>query len=218
MGLADRLARLFRGDAPGGADASARIVVVDTETTGLDAASDALLAIGGVAVDDDGVDPADSFDVVLKRTGPVDPRNAALHGIGARAQSEGTPAGEALDGFTAWAAGARCVAFHAEFDRRVLRRAFASAGLAFDERPWLDLAGLAASLEPARWRGGARSLDDWLAAYAIGTDARHNAAGDALATAELYLRLRAMARVQGLTGYAQLLRASTQRRWLGGDR
>ena len=64
MAIADRLARLFRGDAPGDAEASARIVVVDTETTGLDAAKDALVAIGGVAVDDEGVDPADSFDVV----------------------------------------------------------------------------------------------------------------------------------------------------------
>jgi len=200
------------------AEADARVVVVDTETTGLDTARDALIAIGAVAVDGEGIVTADSFDVVLQRTGTVDPRNAALHGIGAEAQASGVPPAEALAGFIEWTAGRRCIAFHAEFDRQVLRRAHASTGLAFDERPWLDLAGLAAVLEPGRWRGGARSLDDWLTAHEIETDARHSAAGDALATAELYLRLRAMAAAQGLSGYAALVRASTQRRWLGADR
>ena len=218
MSLRDALlGMLGRRGAPGAVADEARVVVVDTETTGLDPERDDLVAIGAVAVDALGIAPGDSFEVVVRRAGPVDARNAAVHGVGAAAQAAGTPAEEALRAFDAYAAGAPRVAFHADFDRRVLRRACAASGADFDARPWLDLAQLAASLEPKRWQAGKRSLDDWLDAFAIGTEARHSAAGDALATAELYLRLRAMARAQGVAGHDALVRAAAQQRWLGAD-
>ena len=216
MKLRGALDRLL-GRGAGRVDA-ARVVVVDTETTGLDADRDALVAIGAVAVDPQGIAIDDSFEVVVQREGPVDAANVALHGVGAQAQAAGTPLAEALAAFDAWTAEAPRVAFHADFDRRVLRRAAAAAGRRFDERAWLDVAFLAASLEPARWQAGRRSLDDWLDAYAIGTEARHTAAGDALATAELFLRLRAMARKHGVHGHEALARSAGQRRWLGADR
>ena len=87
--------------------------------------------------------------------------------------------------------------FHTDFDRAVLRVAFAGAGLPADDRPWLDLAPLAGALVPEAYRYGGRSLDDWLAAFGIECTIRHNAASDALATAELLLRLRAIAAKQG---------------------
>jgi DNA polymerase-3 subunit epsilon len=215
--LRDALRRLL-GATGARDDDAARVVVVDTETTGLDAERDALVSIGAVAVDALGILPGDSFEVVVRRDGPVDARNAALHGIGAQAQAAGTPPREALAAFDAYVAGAPRVAFHADFDRRVLRRACGAAGVAFDARPWLDVAFLAASLEPGRWQAGARGLDDWLDAFGIGTEARHSAAGDALATAELFLRLRAKARAHGVVGHGALARAAAQRRWLGADR
>ncbi|CAG0963807.1 DNA polymerase III subunit epsilon [Burkholderiales bacterium] len=205
--------RLFGRDRDDG-DADARLVVVDTETSGLDPERDELLAIGAVAVDADGVLPGDSFEVVLRNASAGDSANIALHGIGYRAQANGVPAGDALAAFNEYAAGARCVGFHTEFDRDVLRRACAAANVPFDERPWLDLATLAGALEPSKWRSGHRSLDDWLEAFGIDTVSRHNAAGDAFATAELLLRLRAMAARQGSRGFAGLLRATNQRKWL----
>ena len=60
-------------------------------------------------------------------------------------------------------------------------------------RAWLDLAPLAGALVPEAYRYGGRSLDDWLAAFGIECTIRHNAAADALATAELLLRLRSLA-------------------------
>jgi DNA polymerase-3 subunit epsilon len=212
MSLAASIARLWKRDARASArDEDARVVVVDTETTGLDAERDALVSIGAVAVVGGTVRPDDSFEAVVRREGPVDARNAALHGVGA-----GTPAAHALRAFHDYVADARVVAFHGDFDRRVLQRATAMHGIAFDERPWLDLAPLAAALDPSRWTAGKRSLDDWLAASGIETLARHTAAGDALATAELYLWLSARARKHGARGFEALLRAAAQRKWLGG--
>ena len=192
-----------------------RWVVVDTETSGLDPEHDRLLAIGAVAVDDDGILLDDSFEIVLQGDPSGDAANIAVHGIGHGAQAAGVPVRGALDAFRAWAADAPRVGFHTDFDRAVLRVAFAGAGLPADDRPWLDLEPLAAALLPDAQRRGGRSLDDWLAAFGIECTIRHNAASDALATAELLLRLRAIAAKQGTHGFAALVKAARAQKWLG---
>jgi DNA polymerase-3 subunit epsilon len=192
-----------------------RWVVIDTETSGLDPERDRLLAIGAVAVDDDGILLDDSFEIVLKGDRSGDAANIVVHGIGHGAQAAGVPARNALEAFRAWAADAPRVGFHTDFDHAVLRVAFAGAGLPADDRPWLDLAPLAGALVPEAYRYGGRSLDDWLAAFGIECTIRHNAASDALATAELLLRLRAIAAKQGTHGFAALVKAARAQKWLG---
>jgi DNA polymerase III subunit epsilon len=193
----------------------ARWVVVDTETSGLDPERDALLAIGAVAVDAQGIRVADSFEVVLRNDAAGDAANVAIHGIGYGAQSEGISPADAVPAFAAYVGAAPCVGFHTGFDRAVLGRAFAGAGAAPMAVPWLDVAELAAALHPEQHNRGHRSLDDWLTRYAIDTASRHSAAGDALVTAELLLRLRAIAAAQGSRGFAALARLARQHRWLG---
>lgn len=207
--------------APGRAvpDAEAkRWVVVDTETTGLDAARDALLAIGGVALDDEGIRADDSFEAVLRHTGPTDPANVVVHGLGREQLLAGERTEDALRAFHAWVAGAPCAAFHADFDRRVLERAARNVGLPPLSGRWLDLAPLAAALAPEVPRQGTGTLDDWLVAFGLACPGRHNAASDALAAAELLLRLRSIAAAQGTRSFDQLARLGAHRRWLGGLR
>jgi len=192
-----------------------RWIVIDTETSGLDPERDRLLAIGAVAVDGDGIRLEDSFEIVLKSAPAGDAANIVVHGIGHGAQAAGVPAEEALAAFGEWAAGAPRTGFHTDFDRKVLHNACAGAGIPADDRPWLDLAPLAAALVPEAYRYGGRSLDDWLAAFGIECTIRHNAASDALATAELLLRLRAMAAKQGTRGFGALVKAARQQKWLG---
>ena len=199
-------------------DADARLVVIDTETSGLDPERDDLLSIGAVAVDGSGILLDDSFEVVLRNLPAGNASNVVVHGIGYEAQASGVPAPEALAAFREYVADARCVGFHADFDRKVLRRACETARIPFDDRPWLDLAYLAGALQPETYRKGGRSLDDWMTKFNIENTARHNAAGDALATADLLLRLRSMAAAQGARGFKGLLDASKQQKWLsGGD-
>jgi DNA polymerase-3 subunit epsilon len=197
-------------DAPLG-----RWVVVDTETSGLDPDRDRLLAIGGVAVDDDGILLGDSFEVIVKGEPSGTAANIVVHGIGHHAQATGIPARDALTAFRAWAGDAPRVGFHTDFDGAVLRVADTGAGLCADDQPWLDLAKLAGSLAPRGHQRGARSLDDWLQVFDIECSTRHNAASDALATAELLLRLRVIARVQGATTFRALIDAAREQRWLG---
>lgn len=212
------LIRWLRGGTRPPAGPVGRWVVIDTETAGLDAARDPLLAIGGVAVDDDGIRIDDSFEVVLQNAAAGDATNIAVHGIGRAAQAAGTPAMDALAAFRDWAGTAPRVAFHADFDRVALRKAFAQVGLQPVEERWLDLAPLAAALAPDADAKRGRSLDDWLIAFSIECASRHNAAADALASAELLLRLRAMAARQGRVGFDALVRTARQEKWLGAAR
>jgi DNA polymerase-3 subunit epsilon len=202
------------GRAASNSEAS-RWVVVDTETSGLDPQRDRLLAIGGVAVDGGAIVVDDSFEAVLRGEASEGAANIVVHGLGCDAQAAGIPAMAAIGAFRDWAADAPRVGFHADFDREVLRTACAVTGVAGDDRPWLDLAPLAAALMPDAKRRADGSLDDWLAAFGIECAFRHNAASDALATAELLLRLRTVAAAQGAHGFDALVKASRHRKWLG---
>ena len=178
----------------------ARWIVVDVEASGLDVRRDRLLAIAAVAVhrQDDAahrhggrprVRLGDSFEVVLRQpdaAAPPDKANILLHGIGVGAQREGIDCAAGLAAFAAWVGPSPLVAFHAAFDRAMLDRACREQGRPPLPAAWLDLAPLAAVLHPDV-RG--RVLDDWLAHFDIVCAVRHQAAADALATAELLLRL-----------------------------
>ena len=168
-----------------------------------------------MSVDGAGIRLDDSFEVVLRAEPAGDNDNVVIHGIGHDAQSSGIPAPEALGAFHSFVADAPCAGFHCEFDQVVLAQSARAAGVPLPLPRWLDLAHLAAALVPESHRRGKRSLDDWLTVFDIDVVARHNAAGDALATAELLLRLRALAAAQRISGFAGLVRLSQQHRWLG---
>lgn len=210
-----RLLALPGREPAGGAS---RWVVLDTETTGVDPARDALLAIGGVAIDAEGIRAADSFEIVVRHTGATNAANVVVHGLGREVLSAGVLGAVALSQFREWVDGAPCVAFHADFDRLVLARAARLNDVATLSGPWLDIAPLAAALTPEVPRRGNGTLDDWLTAYGVPCPGRHNAASDALAAAELLLRLKTLAAAQGADGFDELATLAHHRKWLGANR
>ncbi len=215
-GLRSWLSRLRR-PAPG----TGRWVVIDVETTGLDPSRDRLLAIAGIALQRDAQRLAivlhDRFEVLVHHdAGPPDKPNILVHGIGVGAQRTGAPAPQALRAFQAWAGDAPRLGFHVGFDRAVIERAERDAGVALD-RPgssvqWVDLEPLAALTQP---QAKARTLDEWLRHFGIPCLQRHQAAADALATAELLLRLWPRLRAEGAGDGPSLARLAAARRWLG---
>ena len=195
-----------------------RWLVLDVESSGLDPARDRLLAVAALALHVDGTHArivlADSFEAVLRQpapAGPPDKANILVHGIGVGAQAEGVDASQALAGFEDFAGSAPLIGFHAAFDQRLIDRAMQAVRGRRLSNAWLDVAELAAALQPQH---AARSLDDWLAAFGIECTQRHRAAADALATAELLLRLLPAARADGADGFAGLAKLAARRRWL----
>jgi DNA polymerase-3 subunit epsilon len=188
-----------------------RWVVLDVETTGLSVDEDCLLSIGAVSVHGDRVVLADSFEILVRTERPSERSNILVHGIGAEAQLAGVEPPAALEAFLEFVGTAPLVAYHATFDRGFLTRAARNwLGLKLGNT-WLDLAELAPALLP---EVKAKALDDWLVHFDIRVDQRHDAASDALATAMLLLRLRAIAPAAERDA-ASLIKLATAARWLG---
>lgn len=197
-----------------------RWIVLDVESSGLDAQRDRLLAIAAVGVHLEAgtphIHPGDSFEVLLRQpqTAP-DKNNILLHGIGVGAQRAGVEPAQALAAFQAWSGNAPRLAFHAAFDRQMIERALALHAATLRPRPpptWLDLEPLAAVLHP---EVRAHALDEWLAHFRIDCALRHQAAADAFATAELLLRLwPALRRELPQPRFGAVAALAAQRRWL----
>jgi len=196
---------------------TARWVVLDVETTGLDTHHDHLLAIAATAVRFEGDAPprvplADSFEAVLQHdSASTDKANILLHGIGVAAQRAGSPPREVLLAFEQWIGGSPLVGFHAHFDRAMIGRAMRQAVGRQLCSSWLDLAPVASVLHP---EVGGRTLDDWLAHFQIECSVRHQAAADMLATAELVQRLWPAASAQGCASFEGLSALARHQRWL----
>lgn len=189
---------------------AARFVVTDVETSGLDARRDRLLSIGAVAVEGGRLCPAAGYEVRVRNDRPSTRENILVHGITPDEQTGGVPADEALMGFLELARRDVLVGFHAAFDEAVLARAAREHLGARIPNSWLDLAVLAPELAPEA-RLNRRGLDAWLEYFGLRAHARHGAAYDAYATAELLLILLSRAARAGIGTVRQLLAAGERR-------
>lgn len=212
MNIAGWLAGWLRGER--GADAAladTRWVVVDCETSGLDVGVDRLLSIGAVALRGGRIDLAESYHVVLRQQAASDAANIVIHGIGGASQRAGEDPASALQGFAAFAGEDPLAAFHAPFDRAMLERDMKRVLGKRWRRRWLDLAQLMPVLDRGR---ECRSLDDWLGAHAIVNAQRHDALGDAYATAQLLQVALALCARQRMRSAGDVLQAAAGARWL----
>jgi DNA polymerase-3 subunit epsilon len=190
MGLKDWLG-IFNKALPmqGKLSPKERWVVLDVETSGLDTQTAQLLAVACVAVHVDWqrntltVVPGDSFEVVIKPRRPVvDVDNILIHGIGMQRQQSGLPGDQALQLLQSYLQDAPLLAFHAWFDQILLERHFISELGKPLPNPWLDIEKLCSVTEPD---SKAEDLDQWLTHFNITCPARHEAAADAFAEAEV---------------------------------
>ena len=194
MRLLDRIFCTSAGSWPRTPLEDASFVVVDVETTGLDSVRDELLSIGLVPVGPQGIDIGGMREIFLHHESEViDKENLVIHGITPTESARGRAADDALREFVKYVEGKWLVAFHADFDRSVLTRATNKHLGASLANPFLDLAWLLPALFPESAHS-LRTLDDWLGRFGIAAPARHRAAADALATAELLLVALAEAR------------------------
>lgn len=160
-----------------------RWLVLDVESSGLDARRDRLISIGAVSVCGASLHLSDSIEVVLRQDQVSQTDNILVHGIGGTAQREGVAPVEALLRFLAYAEKSPIVAFHAPFDTVMIGRALRHyLGLKWKPQV-IDLADVLPALLPAV--KGRRDLDQWLAHFGIGHYARHQALSDAYSTAQL---------------------------------
>ena len=193
-----------------------RWVVLDVETSGLDAARDRLLAVAAIAVRVDwarkqlAIVPGDSFEVVLRQTETSSVDNILLHGIGAQRQRDGMPAREALQALRAFAGASPVLAFHAAFDRTLIERNVRGELEPGWAPRWLDIEQLCAVTHE---QVAAHSLDEWLQHFGIRCALRHQAAADTMAECELLLRIWPRVAAE-CSNWRDVERLAARQRWI----
>lgn len=170
--------------------------VVDCETTGLHSeAGDRLVAIGAVRVDGGVVRADDTFDTLINPGIAIPELSTTFHGITDEMVVGAPTAQEALTDFVAYSADSVLVAHHAGFDLGFLRPAAEKAGVGL-ESLFVDTMLLSAVLDPhPDTRHG---LDHVCERYGVEVFGRHTALGDALATAEVLVRMIPQLRERGV--------------------
>jgi hypothetical protein len=182
----------------GGPTGRGRLLALDLETTGLDAQAE-ILAVGDVPIVDGAVRLGEASHALVRPGPPVGrarhrgPPPAARRRR-RRPPDRGGPAGPAR----AHRAADALVVHHAALDVRVLRQACRATGLRWPDPPVIDTVGMVEQVRRRqRHLGGPRMPRDLAGARAslgLPPHRTHDALADAIATAELYLALRARLR------------------------
>ncbi len=201
---------LFRGSARASSLEDSRLddlvfTVFDTETTGLDpGGGDQILQLGAVRIVNGRVLAHENFEQLVDPGRAIPVAGIAIHGITPE-MVEGQPGIETvLPAFHAFCEGTVLVAHNAAFDMRCLEMAEARAGVHFDH-PVLDTLLLSAVLSPEESSHRLENIAQRLGLPIIG---RHTAMGDALVTAEIFVRLLPLLANRGIETLAQAREAS----------
>lgn len=168
------------------------VICLDLETTGLNPARAEILAIGAVPVQGDRILTSRSLQLLVRPEGVIDPETIRIHGLRPRDVENGLPAEEAIRRLTAFIGSRPLIGYYLEFDVAMVDKYLEPmtgvclpnprvevSGLYYDHKirrtlsnPHVDL-----TFEAMRQDLGIPLLDP------------HDAMGDALMTAMMYIRL-----------------------------
>jgi DNA polymerase III subunit epsilon len=179
--------------------------VFDTETTGLEpSAGDQIIQIGALRIVAGKLRREDAFEQLIDPQRDIPAVGIAIHGI-EPAMVRGAPTIEmALPSFHAYAADTVLVAHNAAFDMRFLELQRERCGVAFDQ-PVLDTLLLSAVVHPAQASHRLEAIAERLGVPVLG---RHTALGDAMVTAEVFLKLVPLLAEHGIHTLGQALEAA----------
>ncbi|GLB50077.1 3'-5' exonuclease [Neptunitalea lumnitzerae] len=168
-------------------------VVFDTETTGFNYANDRVLSIGAVKVIGNIIDVKTSFEVYLDQTA-FNPETVEIHGIMKNTKFEKIQETKALREFLAYTKDAVIVAHHVYFDITMMNKVLERNGLPPLLNRTLDTGYLfkkTKAINTLLKNDRGYSLDDVCKELNIPIKDRHTAAGDAMLTAQAFLKILA---------------------------
>jgi DNA polymerase-3 subunit epsilon len=160
--------------------------VFDTETTGLNPSQgDEIIQIGATRIVNGKLLRQDAFEQLIDPGRSIPAASIPIHGI-TPAMVQGQPRiGQVLPTFHAYASDTVLVAHNAAFDMKFLQLKERSTGLRFDQ-PVLDTLLLSAVIHPHQDSHHLEAIAQRMNITVLG---RHTALGDALVTAEVFLRM-----------------------------
>ncbi|HEU4423644.1 MAG TPA: exonuclease domain-containing protein [Pilimelia sp.] len=179
--------------------------VFDTETTGLEPAEgDEIIAMGAVRVLNGRLLRQETFDRLVDPRRPVPAASRRIHGITSEMLRGQPTIDEVLPALARFAEDTVLVGHNVSFDLAFLRRAEARTGVAFSQ-PVLDTLLLSAAVHPDHEAHTMEAIAERLGLTVLG---RHSALGDALLTAEIFVRLLPLLRGRGVHTVGQAREAA----------
>ena len=169
--------------------------VFDTETTGLNpAGGDEIIQIGAVRIVNGKLLQQESFDQLVDPKRLIPAHTIPIHGI-KQDMVKGQPTIEqVLPAFHTFAQDTVLVAHNAAFDMRCLQVKEAATGVVFDH-PVLDTLLLSAVLHPNQESHRLEAIAERFNVTVIG---RHTAMGDAIVTADVFIKLLPLLAEKGI--------------------
>ena len=160
--------------------------VFDTETTGLEpSAGDEIIQIGATRIVAGKLRRQESFEQIVDPQRSLPEAGIAIHGIHPGMVAGKPTIAEVLPAFHAFAQDTVLVAHNAAFDMRFLQIKEGSTGIVF-EQPVLDTLLLSAVVHPNQ---ASHRLEEIAARFDVAILGRHTALGDAMVTAEVFLKM-----------------------------
>ena len=179
--------------------------VFDTETTGLNPSEgDQIIQIGATRIVGGRLLRQECFEQLVDPQRDIPAAGIAIHGIRPEMLQGQPTIDTVLPAFHAFAQDTVLVAHNAAFDMRFLQLKEAQTGIRF-EQPVLDTLLLSAAVHPNQESHSLEAIAERLGVDVLG---RHTALGDAMVTAEVFLKLLPLLQAAGIHTLGQAREAA----------
>ena len=167
---------------------TARFIIFDTETTGLNPSTDRILSIGAISVIGNKIDVSNSLEMYLKQQ-TFNAETVEIHGILKEGNISKIEEKEAIIQFLNYIKDAILVAHHTAFDIAMVNEALKRLKLPKLKNKSLDTGKLFKKTTLHKTNDKHYGLDELCDIFSLKKHDRHTASGDAYITALVFLKI-----------------------------